>query len=343
MNKSIYEAAVGDEHVEMMDVVRESRFEDPRTPELDDWMYEIRYKNECVETMIGKDGRKLKKDPRIKVVPYSRLKPKNEEKILGEVTNLIFGSKRSLLRSAFTRWYLHEKPSEAFNSKISICNAPGESGNKLRRRMKRHIFDKEEDGIKKGKKGIDILKELKLKTPMGWDDTEARKMFWSIYVSWPANNLGGHRQSAETVEKASTIDHTIRRTLLPRYQMWQERKEGALALKKELMTTMTKQTSLLNSRMPGSGNNFDDDSLTLKDLYENDETESNMEELSLEVDRVAKEREYWRQKVIEYQVQLDKMVSQENGKSIHEFVADDGRQQSLHQNVSKGGMTWELQ
>ena len=106
---------------------------------------------------------------------------------------------------------------------------------------------------------------------------------------------------------------------------------------------MTKQTSLLNSRMPGSGNNFDDDSLTLKDLYENDETESNMEELSLEVDRVAKEREYWRQKVIEYQVQLDKMVSQENGKSIHEFVGDDARQQSLHQNVSKGGMTWELQ
>ena len=254
---------------------------------------------------------------------------------------MIFGSKRSLLRSAFTRWYTLEENCKAFNSKIRICNAPGEKGEKLRRRIKRFIFDKNESKGKR-KKGVDILKELKLKTPHGWKDLDARKMFWKIYVEWPVNETSGHRQSAVIVNKAAEADHSIKRVLLPRYQMWVERKEGALALKKELKMTMTKQTSLLNSRLPGGTTGLGDSSTTLNELYDNDETETNMEELNDEIDRVAKEREYWRQKVIEYQVRLDQMVSKGHGKSLHEMIGDETRQQDVHENLNQSSLTWEL-
>ena len=105
---------------------------------------------------------------------------------------------------------------------------------------------------------------------------------------------------------------------------------------------MTKQTSLLNSRMPGATTVSGDGSTTLSELYDNDEMETNMAELSDEIDRVAKEREYWRQKVIEYQVRLDQMVSKEHGKSLHEMMRDETRQQDVHENLNQSSLTWEL-
>ena len=61
LNANIYKARINDDDVEVMNVFRETKFEDPLTPDLDEWMFEVKYNAECMETMIGKDGRKIKK------------------------------------------------------------------------------------------------------------------------------------------------------------------------------------------------------------------------------------------------------------------------------------------
>ena len=83
--------------------------------------------------------------------------------------------------------------------------------------------------------------------------------------------------------------------------------------------------------------------ITKKELYENDETETNMEELNLQIDRAAKEREYWRQKVIQYQVKLDQMIQEDSGKSMHEIIRQDTRQNDVHETLNATDMTWALQ
>ena len=339
INQEIYKAVPKDGVVDVEDIVRESKWEDPKTPALNDWMYEVKYCNECVETTIDKNGRAVKKDPRIKEVPYSRLVPKNDNDILGNVTPCIFGSKRSLLRSAFGRWYSLEDSCEAFRRKHRLCNGPSEAAQKLSRQTTRFIFDKRS----KKKKSVDILKALNLNVPKGWDETSARLMFWKIYVANASNEIDNYGGPRDLVKRMSESAHSIERALLPRYQMWLERKAGAEALRKELKSTIVKQTKLLNSRIPGSGNNIDGEAFSINELYANDETETNMEELNLQIDRAAKEREYWRQKVIQYQVKLDQMIQDDSGKSMHEIIRQDTRQNDVHETLNATDMTWELQ
>ena len=68
-----------------------------------------------------------------------------------------------------------------------------------------------------------------------------------------------------------------------------------------------------------------------------------MEELNLQIDRAAKEREYWRQKVIQYQVKLEQMIQEDSGKSMHEFMGQDSRQNDVHESLNATDITWELQ
>ena len=133
---------------------------------------------------------------------------------------------------------------------------------------------------------------LNLKVPNGCDETAARLMYWKIYVANSSKEIDNYDGPRDLVKRMSESAHSIERSLLPRYQMWLERKAGAEALRNELKSTIVKQTKLLNSRIPGSQNNIDGESFSINELYENDETETNMEELNLQIDRAAKEREF---------------------------------------------------
>ena len=95
------------------------RPQNPRVEWLDAYV-KSKYCNECVETTIDKNGQTVKEDPRIKEVP-NPLVPKNDNDILGNVTPCIFGSKRSLLRSAFGRWHSFEDSVKRFVENINYA------------------------------------------------------------------------------------------------------------------------------------------------------------------------------------------------------------------------------
>ena len=74
-----------------------------------------------------------------------------------------------------------------------------------------------------------------------------------------------------------------------------------------------------------------------------DVLEENMKEIRAECDKVAKQQEYWRQKVIAYQLKLDQMTSREKGVSFHELVARDaGQATDTHQELKQTDFSWEI-
>jgi len=153
--------------------------------------------------------------------------------------------------------------------------------------------------------------------------------------------LYGMGDTRTIVNALGKIDLELSSVLLPRLNLWTDRAEGAMDLEKDLENMVTKQTQLLNSRLPGATGVVDQldfaESLTL------DVLEENMKEIRSECDKVAKQQEYWRQKVIAYQLKLDQMTSREKGVSFHELVArDTGQATDTHQELKQTDFSWEL-
>jgi Ca2+-binding EF-hand superfamily protein len=153
--------------------------------------------------------------------------------------------------------------------------------------------------------------------------------------------LYGMGDTRTIVNALGKIDLELSSVLLPRLNLWTDRAEGAMDLEKDLEKMVTKQTQLLNSRLPGATGVVDRldfaESLTL------DVLEENMKEIRAECDKVAKQQEYWRQKVIAYQLKLDQMTSREKGVSFHELVARDaGQATDTHQELKQTDFSWEI-
>ena len=361
------EAPILKRHSRTREIERDGFLADTQTPDLGDWVYELRYDERC--NVWGK------RDPRVTTVSYDRLTPLREDlikehssdpdKLLvnyegmetrpeGEdktgITVCVFGSKRQLLRSALDRWLARAggNPCEAFLHKLHRC-ADSES---IVRRL--HRFQKKQKPRKASKKSdpekgsMDILKYINARPPAGWDIDEARDMYTRIYVG-PAKHSNatdapgkyGLLATDRLVKDLGELDLELKNVLLPRQRLWEDRLEGAQALEQQLLQTVTKQTQLLNSRLPGSS--ATNAAMSFEESLGTNHLEANMTEIQDEIDAVAKEREHWRQKVIQYQLILDQMVTSEKGMSMHELVQRDQQQfGGLHSELKRNDLTWEL-